>query len=208
MQAFACMIGAVPEDLTLVFKALADPDAAAAARPAAGAQRPDAGRAVRLAGHGPPVGVPAPRRPRGGEPGQHRPARPGEAALPQPRSAARDAGAVDLQVRDPPAARAQRRPALRRGARHDHPAHLRLRHLHPGQRRAGVARPDRRRPDRPLLGTPQRVGLAAGLDLGARAHRRLRDRRRHRHGARGPAARAARLTFPGSDEQREARRRW
>ena len=42
----------------------------------------------------------------------------------------------------------------------------------------------------PLLGAPQRVGLAAGLDVAARPHRRVRHRRRRRHGGREPAARA------------------
>ena len=52
----------------------------------------------------------------------------------------------------------------------------------------------RRRPHRPLLGPPQRVRLAAGLDLAARPHRRLRHLRRHRHGARGAAAGTARAS--------------
>ena len=53
--------------------------------------------------------------------------------------------------------------------------------------RAGVARPDRRRPDGPLLGARQRLGLAAGLDLGAPARRRVGPRRRRRPGDRGRA---------------------
>ena len=43
---------------------------------------------------------------------------------------------------------------------------LRLRHLHPRERRAGLAGADRRRPHGALLGTRQRLGLAAGLEPG------------------------------------------
>ena len=55
-----------------------------------------------------------------------------------------------------------------------HSCRLRLCHLYPRERGAGVARPDGRRPDGALLGTRQRLGLAAGLDLGAPAPRRIR----------------------------------
>ena len=59
-----------------------------------------------------------------------------------------------------------------------------------------------------LLGPPQRVRLAAGLDLAARAHRRLGHLRRHRHRARGAAARAAGHHLPGLGGAAARTRRW
>ena len=71
-----------------------------------------------------------------------------------------------------------------RGVRHDRRTRHRPDYVYVTYIRAsagaGVAGADRRRSDRPLLGTRQRLGLAARLDLGTPARRRLRRRRRGR----------------------------
>ena len=96
-----------------------------------------------------------------------RPARAGEAALPQPRAAPRDPGALDRQVRAAAAARAQRDETPAEEQAMTDTADLRLRHLHRGTPGAGLAGADRRRPHRRVLGPQQRLRLAAGLDAGS-----------------------------------------
>ena len=132
----------------------------------------------------PPVGHPAPRRARGGEPDQHRAAGTGEAPLPQSRPPARDPGALDRPLRAPRLRVLSTVKARAEEADGRDPV-LRLRHLHPEHARAGVARPHRRGTDRRVLGAPQRLRLAAGLDVAARPLRRLGDLRHRRRGARG-----------------------
>ena len=148
-----------------------------AARPPERPQRPDPSRAVRRAGHGPPVGQQAPRGAGGGRPGDHRATRPGEAALPQRRADQRHRRTLDQPLR--PAAGSTRWPTSRehwRTPRMDKPAFVYTTYIHTTPERLWQAL-DRPRVHPALLGAPPRDRLE-GRDRrwrGTARRRRIAD---------------------------------
>ena len=120
MQVYTCIMGDDGGDGPGL-QGAGRPHPAAPARPVCGSDNGQTlGELCEQPGHGAPVGDPAPRHPGAGQPRHRRPPRPGAAALPQPGADPRDRGALDLGLRQAPAASDQRHQEPGRGARHDH----------------------------------------------------------------------------------------
>ena len=108
-----------------------------------------------------------------------------------------DPGAVDRQVRTPATARAQRDPALaEEQAMTDQPTYVYVTYIEASPEQVWQALTDADL-TAGYWGHRNESDWQPGSTWEHRAHRRLGHRRRHRHGARGAAARAAGDDLPG-----------